>query len=133
MKIKDRIRRSIANRKDKAFLRSEFDRFGSSASVNMAMRELVQDGFLVRVGMGVYVPGERASVDEKAYPKYTPIEWGEAALRKLGVAPSVSRDRAMYNAGLTTQLPAGVVMNVGSSRVQRRLAFGRIEVGYERN
>jgi len=57
MQTKDRILRSIRNRPtENAFLRREFDRFGSPATVTRALRVLMREGRLVRVSKGVYAP-----------------------------------------------------------------------------
>eukprot|EP01035_Chromulina_nebulosa_P045996 gene45996-62303_t len=50
MNTLNRIKRSVANRSDDVLLRSEFDQFGSAAQVGRALRELVLDGTLVRLG-----------------------------------------------------------------------------------
>ena len=54
MNTLNRIKRSVANRSDDVLLRNEFDQFGSAAQVGRALRELLMDGTLVRLGLGVY-------------------------------------------------------------------------------
>lgn len=130
MKIKDRILRSIANRKDKAFVRSEFDRFGSSASVNTALRELAQDGFLVRVGTGVYTRGAVSRLSGRIVPAAPPEDYVKASLLKLGVDLRPGQDMLNYNAGKTTQIPAGLVYDTGNRRISRRFVA---KVVYENN
>ena len=49
----------FASRKP-AFLRSEFDRFGSRSGVNRALKALTDEGRLARIGYGIYAPAKNA-------------------------------------------------------------------------
>lgn len=50
--IKDRMIRSIALRKGEVLLRADFDRMGSASQVSRALKMVVSDGKLVRLGYG---------------------------------------------------------------------------------
>jgi len=54
------------------------------------------------------------------------------ALEKLGVVVAPSRLTARYNAGLITQVPVGLVVNVGRQRVRRKIGFNDNYLRYER-
>ena len=55
------------------------------------------------------------------------------ALKKLGVKDYPSKSTQEYNAGKTTQIPAGTVLNTGDRRIVRKIGFGKREVVYENN
>ena len=55
------------------------------------------------------------------------------ALQKLGVTVQASRGVREYNPGATTQVPTGLVVNVGQHRITRTIGFNGKVPEYERN
>ncbi|MDB5931339.1 MAG: hypothetical protein JWR60_3046 [Polaromonas sp.] len=132
MKILERIKRSLANQGDGVFVRAEFERFGSPAQVGRALRQLTQDGALVRLGVGVYAKAKPSVLSGRPIPA-RPLEvLAPEALKKLGIPVMPSRLAQDYNAGRSTQLPSGIVLNTGKRRIARRLSFNGKAVQYER-
>ena len=128
----NRIKRSVANRGDGVFLRSEFDQFGSAAQVGRALRQLLLGGVFVRLGVGVYAKAKPSVLTGKPIP-VRPLEvLAPEALNKLGIEVLPSRLAQDYNAGRSTQLPAGIVLNIGKRRTARKLSFNGKAVQYER-
>ncbi|WP_406625298.1 S-adenosylhomocysteine hydrolase [Acidovorax sp. SDU_ACID1] len=128
----NRIKRSVANRGDEVFLRSEFDHFGSTAQVGRALRQLLLGGVFVRLGVGVYAKAKPSVLTGKPIP-VRPLEvLAPEALNKLGIDVLPSRLAQDYNAGRSTQLPAGIVLNIGKRRTARKLSFNGKAVQYER-
>jgi hypothetical protein len=131
MNTLERIKRSVANRGDGVFLRNEFEQFGSPAQVGRSLRQLTPDGMLVRLGMGVYAKAKPSALTGKPIP-LRPLEvLAPEALYKLGIAIAPSRLVQAYNANRSTQVPAGIVVNVGKQRVVRKLGFNGKVVQYE--
>jgi len=131
MNITDRIRRCIRNRADLVFRPVDFLPFGSEASVKRALKALTDKGVLVRLGVGVYAKAKPSVLSGKPIP-IQPLEvLGPQALAKLGVRLQASRQTAEYNAGQSTQVPAGIVVNVGRQRVSRKIGFNGKFLQYE--
>ena len=96
-----------------------------------ALRELVLDGTLVRLGLGVYAKAKPSVLTGKPIP-VRPLEvLAPEALNKLGVTVMASRLTEAYNAGRSTQVPAGIVFNVGRRRIARKLGFNGKAIQYE--
>lgn len=132
MSIADRITRSVADCGDDVFLRREFARFGSSAQVGRALVQLTREGVLVRLGVGVYAKAKPSVLTGKPIP-VRPLEvLAPEVLQKLGVAVMTGRLTQDYNAGRSTQLPSGIVLNTGRRRITRKLSFNGKVVQYER-
>ena len=132
MNIFERIKRSVANQAGGVFLRAEFERFGSPAQVSRALRQLTQGGALVRLGLGVYAKAKPSVLSGQPIPA-RPLEvLAPEVLKKLGIAVMPSRMTQDYNAGRSTQLPSGIVLNTGKRRIARRLSFNGQVVQYER-
>ena len=132
MYIVNRLKRSLANRKTDVFLRSELQSFGSPAQVSRALTELQKDGVLVKLGVGVYAKAKPSVLTGKPIPT-KPLEvLAPEILKKFGVQAGLSRQALEYNAGVSTQVPSGVVINTGKCRIQRKLGFNGKLVQYER-
>jgi hypothetical protein len=132
MNITDRIRRSVRGRTDLVFRPTDFLAFGSEASVKRALKELTSIGILVRLGVGIYAKAKPSVISGKPIPAQ-PLEiLGPQALTKLGIRPRQSLQTAEYNAGRTTQVPTGIVVNVGKQRISRKIGFNGKFLQYER-
>ena len=126
-RIEMSLRRSVA----KVFLRKEFDKFGGYDQVGRALRSMINKGLLIKAGYGVYVKAKQSTLTGKSVPVVPLIEIGLEALTKLGVNPQLGTAAQEYMDGKTTQMPMAAVLNVGSSRVSRRIGFGSKSIRYE--
>ena len=131
MNITNRIRRSIRSRSDLVFRPTDFQPFGSEASVKRALKELTDIGLLVRLGVGIYAKAKPSVISGKPIP-IQPLEvLGPQALTKLGVRLKESFQTAEYNAGRSTQVPTGIVVNIGKQRISRKIGFDGKFIKYE--
>jgi hypothetical protein len=131
MNITDRIRRSILNRAELVFRPTDFKPFGSEASIKRAIKELTNIGVLVRLGVGIYAKAKPSVISGNPIP-IQPLEvLGPQALSKLGVRMKESFQTAEYNAGRSTQIPTGIVVNIGKQRISRKIGFNGKFLKYE--
>lgn len=131
MNITDRIKRSVQRRHELVLRPVDFQAFGSEASVKRALKELVDQGLLVRLGVGLYAKAKRSVLSGQPIPA-RPLEvLGPMALTRLGVTLRESTRIRDYNAGLTTQVPTGIVVNTGRRRITRKIGFNGKFVEYE--
>lgn len=130
---KTRIARSLGrSQKKTVFLRSDFEAFGSSTRVTRALQELIAEGRVVRVGRGIYVKARRSSVTGSVVP-VEPLETvAYKALAALGIDARMGSAARAYVGGATQDVPMRISIDVGSSRVSRRIGFGGREVKLER-
>lgn len=75
MRVAQRIKISVEQSKDEVFLRREFTRFGSVAQVTRALGQLITEGQLVRLGVGIYAKAKRSALSGKVMG----ISWGASA------------------------------------------------------
>jgi hypothetical protein len=133
MKIEQRLKLALANLKDDVFLRHEFDRYTSKACVAKGLKSLTNEGVLVKLGKGIYAKGKVSALSGQTIP-VRPIEvLAPLALIKMGVRVGTSKSVSGYNSGDTSQIPAGLIIAVGNSRVTRQIRFGSQFVIYEKN
>lgn len=132
MSIEARIKHFIAANQSPVLLRAEMRKFGSVSQLSVVLNALLQQGVLLRIGVGVYAKAKPSVLSGKPIP-VQPLEvLAPIALRKLGVKVQAPRRNRDYNAGRTTQVPTGLVVNVGSRRITRKLGFNGKFVEYER-
>ncbi len=129
-RIQDRITR---RRRDTAFLTREFTDLGGEDQVLRALRRLVRDGHLVRLGYGVYgrAMPSRLSGRPMLYSPDGFIGAARQALDKLGVTWEPTEAERAYNEGRSTQIPVNPVVRV-KGRFRRHLRYGNSELVLER-
>jgi hypothetical protein len=131
--LAERIETRIARKKDNVFLPREFADLGGEDQVLRALRTMVRDGQLVRLGYGVYGRAFTSRLSGKPV-LLNPNGFAGAAreaLTKLGVAWEPTEAEQAYNEGRSTQIPANAVVRV-RGRFSRRLGDGNTELVLER-
>lgn len=131
--LREKVRERIARRRDDVFLTREFRDLGGEDQVVRALRDLVRDGQLVRLGYGVYgrAVTSRLSGEPILYSPDGFIGAARRALDKLGVAwEPVEAERA-YNEGRSTQVPVNPAVRV-KGRFARHLRYQDTELRLER-
>ncbi len=132
--LREKIEGRIARKRgDSVFLTREFASLADEDQVLRALRSLVRDGRLVRLGYGVYgraVPS-RLSGQPMLYSPNGFIGAARQALDKLGVAWEPTEAERAYNEGRSTQVPVNPVVRV-RGRFRRHLRYGDTELVLER-
>jgi hypothetical protein len=132
--LREKIERLIARKKgDDVFLTREFMNLGGEDQVLRALRKLVNDGRLVRLGYGVY---GRATVSRlSGKPMLNSPEGfsgvARQALDKLGVEWEPTEAERAYNEGRSTQVPVNPAVRV-KGRFSRHLRYRNSELVLER-
>ena len=129
--LEDRMLMSLQRTADQVFLRRHLDRCGGYDQVGRALRGLIAKGLLVKAGYGIYVKAKPSTLTGQPVPVLPLLDIGLAALTQLGVQPEMGRVERSYLERRTTQIPMANVLNVGKSRVKRRIGFGDKSIRYE--
>jgi hypothetical protein len=121
-KVQTRIKRSKAS----VFLRSDFKDIADYDQVGRALRELVREGLLIKIGYGLYTRARVNRVtgnimpDNPSGPDGVVIE----AMEKLGVEYQFDDLSQLNFSGDSTQIPAKVKIVPKSARFTRKIAIG---------
>jgi hypothetical protein len=131
--LRERVEGRIARKRDDVFLTREFADMGGEDQVLRALRALVRDGRLVRLGYGVYGRAivSRLSGKPMLYSSNGFAGAARQALTKLGVKWEPTEAERAYNEGRSTQIPVNPVVRV-KGRFSRRLRDGNTELVLER-
>jgi hypothetical protein len=120
----DRKRRAV-------FLRADFADLGGYDQIGRILRQLVQDGRLMKIGSGLYVRTRPSLLDGKPTPVKGLRTLADEALRRLGIKTAPTRLEYEYSAGRTTQVPSGRRVAV-NKRVRRKIGYGGVTISFER-
>jgi hypothetical protein len=131
--LRERVEARIAERRDDVVLPREFRDLGGEDQVLRALRTLVRDGQLVRLGYGVYGRAEvsRLSGRPMLAARGGFIDAARQALDKLGVRWEPTEFQRAYNEGRSTQVPVNPAVKV-KGRFARRLKYQDAELRLER-
>ena len=132
--LRDKVEARIAGRRGAVFLTREFRDLGGEDQVLRALRELVREKRLLRLGYGVY---GRAFVSRLSGAPVLDSPNGFAgaareALTKLRVEWEPTAAERDYNEGRSTQVPVNAVVRVVKSRITRKIQHQGNELVMER-
>jgi hypothetical protein len=131
--LRQRIEARIAKRRDNAFLTREFLDLGGERQVLRALRELTDNGKLIRLGYGVYGRAEISPLTNKpmlAGDGFGPVS--RQVLDKLRVPWEPTTAERDYNEGRSTQVPMTPRVRLRNSRFSRKLRYNTMELTIER-
>jgi hypothetical protein len=130
--LETRLLKRIDRKRGNVFLRADFSDIGGYDQVGRTLRDLVRKGRLVRVGQGLYARAQPALSDGRPIPATGGFRaLADEALGRLGIETMPTRLEQDYNAGRTTQVPAGRMVAV-RKRVRRKIGYDGIYVRFER-
>ncbi len=130
--LKEKISLRILLKKDKVFLRDDFNDLGGYDQVGRVLKQLVDENKILKIGYGLYAKLKVSSITGTLTPMASLPDLAREALIKLGVKVSPSKSLLLYNAGKTTQVPTGRVVAV-DRRVSRKITYKGAVIYYEQS
>jgi hypothetical protein len=131
--LRERVEARIAERRDDAFLTREFRDLSGERQVLRALRELTDEGKLIRLGYGVYGRAELSPITRQ--PMLAGDGFGAVSrqvLDKLKVRWEPASAERDYNEGRSTQVPMTPRVRLRSGRFSRKLRYKTMELAFER-
>ena len=130
--LETRLLKRIDRKRGDVFLRSDFRDLGGYDQVGRALRLLVRKGLLLKIGHGLYTRAAPSPFDGTPAPVKGLRAVAAEALDRLGVKSAPTDFEKAYDAGQTTQVPAGRVVAV-QKRVRRKIGYNGTYVSFERD
>jgi hypothetical protein len=128
--LESRLLNRIDRKRGDVFLRADFEDLGGYDQIGRALRQIVREGRLVRVGQGLYARARPSIISGEPVPARGLATLSEA-LGRVGIDTVPTRLERAYNAGETTQVPTGRVVGV-RRRVRRKVGYGGMNLSFER-
>jgi len=122
MKIIDRLKRSLSQRRDRVILRSEWAGMCSPSQLTNALNQLIKEGLLVRVSSGVYTKALAGANDAPLSAAEVQALTSEA-FKKLGRTIQSARTQSDQNQDV-------LLVDGGRHRLSRQFMWGQASVEY---
>src|SRR3546814_5582021 len=103
--LKQRIAKRISTSRDIVFLPRDFADLGGYSQVLRALRQLCEEGAVVRAGYGIYAKALIDPLTDEPIAADGPSMVMRDAFNKLGIEWDESQAVKDYNAGTSTQIP----------------------------
>ena len=128
---REQLRRWVDQHQGEVVLRRDLRHLGSASQLSRGLRQLVDDGKLVRIGLGVYAKATPSRLSGQPAPRQTLDVLVAETFDRLGIDWRQGKAQRLYNAGLTTQVPWRTIFDTSPRRISRRLEVGKGVVEYE--
>jgi hypothetical protein len=129
--LETQLLKRIKESRGDVFLRRDFEDLGNYAQIGRALRELVKQERLMKIGFGLYSRTIRSPLDRSVVIPPNGLSTLREALNRVGIEVFPSRSLLDYNAGRTTQIPTGRVVGV-KRRVRRKVGYNGFIMRFER-
>jgi hypothetical protein len=129
--LETRVSNRIGRKRRDVFLRADFADLGGYDQVGRALRRLVREGQLLKIGSGLYTRARPSALDGTPTPIKGLRALADEALRRLGVQTAPMRLEQDYSSAKTTQMPAGRHVAV-AKRVRRKIGYNGVTLSFER-
>jgi hypothetical protein len=108
-------------------LRSDVATIAAPRQISRALKRLVQKGYLVKLGYGVYAKLTRSEIANTTYLKEGVLPTMRAALNRLNIRWDISREEQDYQAGISAQIPVNPA-TILKDRFRRQLCYRDMEL-----
>ena len=126
-KIKYRIRKSKKN----TFLIGDFLDLSDMDQVLRALRNLIKENELIRVGKGIYTKARKSLISNDYVPVDNLRNIAINALTAKGIKIFKTKAEIDYNNGVSMQIPNTFVIGVGK-RISKKISFKNAVIKYEK-
>lgn len=134
LSLKQLVEQQISLTKQDVFLRADFEQLGGYDQVGLALRELVAEGKLLKIGYGLNAKARTSSITGKpmlaSNGGFKAVS--EQALERLGVVWQPSDELVRYNKGETTQVPVNATV-IAKRCFNRKISLREMHLQVERD
>ena len=128
--IRSKALHRIQNLPSAVVLRQDLQDLGSDRQVSRALKTLVSEGAVVKIGYGVYAKPKKSTLTNDQYLPGGFLAVGREALTRLGIQWQVSEAEQQYNLGKTQQVPANPSTKL-DARFRRQLSYRGMKMRFE--
>ena len=114
------------------FVLSDFKDLSGRDQVVRALRSLIVEGLVARIGYGLYARARISRISGNILPEKSLPELGIESMKKLKIKTGVPSLEKSYLEGKSTQVPTGRMIRVVKSRVSRKIGYNGNDISYER-
>lgn len=124
--MKTKVLERINSLPDKSIIRANLADLGSSRQISRALKSLVEEGRITRLGYGIYAKLKTSGYTGQQYLAGGFSEVVREALTKLCISWELSKSEQAYLQGKSTQVPANPPTRL-KDRFRRKLEYNNME------
>lgn len=131
--LKSRVAYRVKRGRRVVFLREDFSDLGEYDQVGRALKQVVEEGLLVKIGQGLYAKSRPSTINPSRRVLAASGGFKEVsreALNRLNIPWSPSDAEEAYNRGTSTQIPANAPVIV-RTRTSRKICFDTFCLDYK--
>lgn len=128
--IQQNILEKITRSRLRVFIRKDFTDLAGYNQVGRVLRQLTQEGKLIKIGYGLYAKAKVSSLTKAPVPVASLPVLAREAVKRLGMRVRPTTAELDYQAGKSTQVPTGLIGVNG--RIARKIGYQGASVYYER-
>lgn len=128
--LKSRIQYRIKRSAVPVFVPKDFLDLSDSDQVGRVLRDMTKNGFLIKIGQGVYTRSKISQLSGKPTLEKPLRNLAIAALKKIGIEAAPSSFDKAYSEGKSTQIPTGRVIGI-KGRINRKIGYAGKYITYE--
>lgn len=113
-------------------LRSDIADLADPRQISRALNRLVQKGYLVKLGYGVYAKLARSQITQSTYLKEGVLQTMREALTRLNIRWAPSSEELDYQTKRSTQVPVNPATKL-KDRFRRQLYYRDLELSIEKS
>lgn len=131
--LRVKIKRKILRSRKSVFVRSDFNKLGGYVQVGRALRELISEGYLIKMGYGLYARARPNRITGKPMLDNRDGFYGASieALKRLNVDWQPTGATEDYQRG-STQIPVNFEVKI-LDRFQRKIKTDKFELKIARS
>ncbi len=130
--LKSRIKYRISRSCDNVFLVKDFLDLSDRDQIGRALRELIKQYGLVKIGQGLYAKARISSLTGRCMPILPLPELArEVVKNKCNGTVVYTKAEQAYDNHQSMQIPVGRVISV-KGRIQRKISFNGVDIHFEK-
>ncbi len=130
--LKSKICYRVKKGRRLVYLREDFADLTGYGQVGRALRQIVEDGLLVKIGQGLYAKTRPSTINPAKRTLVASFkETSREALTRLGIKWRPGDAEIAYNEGLSTQIPVSGQV-ILESRTSRIISYGSLCLEFQK-
>lgn len=129
--LKYKLSKFIAAISSNVVLRADITDLGGYRQVSRALKALLKEKQLIKIGFGIYAKGYSSKYSEKPLIKGGVDTALREALNRLNIAWEPGSAEKTYNTKKTTQVPVYNIVKL-KNRCRRKIGYGKNKLIFER-
>lgn len=110
--------------------RSELNCFGGQRQISSALKQLIAEGFFIKIGHGLYAKAKFSMLSATVITQKPLPKLAREVLGRLGIKTIPTLFEELYTTGKSNQVPTGRLIGI-KNRTTRKIGFDGCFISYD--